>query len=202
MAKTPFIFQQIARTGRAVGITPNTTRKSHEWFRRMASEVPAEQVDLEKMHGTKSRLQRTIRGDDIGSMFHFWYDAKHKDKLPYWDRHPLLIPLEIYGDGFLGLNMHYISPTARARLFDALYSQAQFDDDGRPTRLDLSYYTVKGLSETAWYKPCVKRYLRTHVRSSFYWIRPQEWDMALMLPTAQWVGAAQKTIHRKSSRMF
>ena len=42
----------------------------------------------------------------IGRMYFFYYDAKNKDKLPQWDRFPLVLPIERYGNGFLGLNLH------------------------------------------------------------------------------------------------
>jgi hypothetical protein len=42
-------------------------------------------------------------------------------QLPYWDRLPLIFPIEIYPDGFLGINLHYLPPMYRAKLMDALY---------------------------------------------------------------------------------
>jgi hypothetical protein len=178
------------------------TRKSQEWFRRAARSVS--EVDTDRMRETaaKSRIQRTIRGDDIGSMFHFYYDAKHKDKLPYWDRHPIVVPIEMYKDGFLGINFHYISPYQRARLMNALYTQAQFDDKGRPARLDVTYGILAAAARFAPFKPCVKRYLRGRY-TSMLWIAPDEWDMAIMLPTAQWesrIGASPTKIYRDSAK--
>lgn len=204
MAKKPYLFQQIAKYGKDLGVgRPDLTRKSQEWFRKAARSVAT--VDLDRLHDSapKSRMQATIRGDDIGSLFHFWYDAKTKDKLPYWDRHPLVMPIEIYKDGFLGVNFHYISPYQRSRLMNALYEQAQYDSKGRPARLDVSYGLLKSASQFAPFKPCVKRYLRSHYQSRFMWITPDEWDMALMLPTAVWVGSVSPTkIHRASASSF
>ena len=56
----------------------------------------------------------------IGEMYMFSYDPKYKDVLPYYDMYPLVIPIEMYADGFLGLNLHYLPPLARARLLDSL----------------------------------------------------------------------------------
>jgi hypothetical protein len=41
-------------------------------------------------------------------MYFFIYDRKGKNELDYYDRFPLIIPLESYSDGFLGLNIHYL----------------------------------------------------------------------------------------------
>ena len=41
-----------------------------------------------------------------GKMNMFFYDPKHKKKLPYYDTFPLVLPIERYNDGFLGINFH------------------------------------------------------------------------------------------------
>ena len=56
----------------------------------------------------------------VGGMYYFYYDPKTKDDLPYYDRFPLVIPIENYKDGFLGLNLHYIHPRQRIILLDKL----------------------------------------------------------------------------------
>ena len=43
-----------------------------------------------------------------GNMYMFFYDAKLKDKLPYWDAFPLVLPFRKVPGGFFGLNLHYI----------------------------------------------------------------------------------------------
>ena len=42
-----------------------------------------------------------------GKMYFYFYDPKYKAVLPIYDRFPLVIPIEPYPDGFLGLNLHY-----------------------------------------------------------------------------------------------
>src|ERR1700686_4103897 len=94
-----------------------------------------------------------------GRMYMFFYDPKHKKTLPYYDSVPLIFPIEKYKDGFLGINLHYLHPTLRAKLMDALMTYAnntKFDDS---TKLNISYKILKGASRTKYFKPCVKRYL-------------------------------------------
>lgn len=56
----------------------------------------------------------------IGNMYFFFYDAKYKETLPYWDRFPLVIPIDFYSESFLGLNLHYLDYKSRAILLDKL----------------------------------------------------------------------------------
>ena len=50
----------------------------------------------------------------------FFYDPKMKKKLPYYDRFPLILPIEQYSNGFLGINFHYLSMPIRIRLLDRI----------------------------------------------------------------------------------
>lgn len=124
----------------------------------------------------------------IGRMYFFWYDPKHKDKLPIYDRFPLVFPIERYPDGFLGLNMHYLSFSERSALLGSLMkyrSNGKMDDT---TKLRITYDILsssKRLASAA--RPCIKRYLYTQVRSQFVEITSDEWDKALELPVAVWV---------------
>ena len=51
-----------------------------------------------------------------GKLNMFIYDPKWKKKLPYYDTFPLVLPLETYPDGFLGINMHYLPIPLRIKL--------------------------------------------------------------------------------------
>ena len=56
----------------------------------------------------------------VGNMYMFSYDPKYKNVLPYYDAHPLVFPIEFYSNGFLGINLHYLPPMARASLMSNL----------------------------------------------------------------------------------
>ena len=73
---------------------------------------------------TLAKINRSfnINIQNIGQMFMFFYDPKNKQTLPYYDRFPLVFPIELYSDGFLGINLHYLPQKYRANLMDALYS--------------------------------------------------------------------------------
>lgn len=130
-----------------------------------------------------SNVQRTRDNTVIGRMFFFKYDAKWKAILPMWDKYPLVFPIERYSDGFLGLNLHYLDYPHRLYLLGMLSGYANNKNLTPSTRLKLSYSVLqqsKALSNTA--RPCIKRYLFSHVRSKFVEITPDEWDRALQLP--------------------
>lgn len=186
-----YAFQKIAKNLPADKMNPEDAKS---WFRQAAQEMKT--VNPSKMLSTagKGNLQSSIEIDDIGKMFMFYYDPKLKDVLPFYDTFPLCIPIELYADGFLGLNMHYLPPVARAQLFDALYATMNNNKYDRTTRLKLRYRLLKGASRFSGYEPCVKRYLLSHVRSSFLYVDPENWDMALMLPTERFKGARKQTV--------
>lgn len=169
---------------------PSQTRKRYtkgqslDWFKGLARSAFG--IRKEIMKGDKgARYRNSVT---LGKMYFFFYDAKHKDTLPVWDRFPLVFPIEFYKDGFLGLNLHYLSVGQRDQLLSLLMRYANNPNMDETTRLMLSWKAVtatsrmKGLSEV-----CVKRYLRGHVRSRFIEVNADEWDKVISLPVEEFV---------------
>jgi len=134
----------------------------------------------------------------IGMMYFFVYDPKTKDDLPYYDRLPLVFPIEMYPDGFLGLNLHYLAPNYRAILLDKLTDVATNKKFDSRTRLRLSYDLLAGSKKYKLFEPCLKRYLYSHMKSRFIKIESNEWDIAIYLPIERFVKAKKETVHRES----
>jgi hypothetical protein len=135
-------------------------------------------------------------------MYFYYYDPKTKDSMPYYDRFPLVIPIEQYSDGFLGLNLHYIHPRQRIILLDKLSkttTNKNFDDR---TKLRLSYEYLKAASSAFEAMPCIKRYLFSNINSRFLEITADEWDIAALLPTDSFVGASESKIYADSRKKF
>jgi hypothetical protein len=192
-----YIFQQIADRGTSMGLSDRNTVDARNWFRSTAKRV--NKVNDKLIMKDKERLTNKMNRQSIGRMFMFYYDPKTKDQLPYWDRFPLVFPIELYPDGFLGINLHYISPLMRAKLMNSLYltlNNKKYDDT---TKLRISYSILKSASRFRYFAPCVKRYLFSQVRSRYYYIAPNEWDMAMMLPTERFVGAEKSQVFKESS---
>jgi len=70
----------------------------------------------------KGRVGGKINKNSLvpGLMVTYVYDAKTKDKLPYWDRHPLIIVTDVTKDGWYGINFHYLAAAQRLALLEAL----------------------------------------------------------------------------------
>ena len=146
--------------------------------------------------------QRLKNNAIIGRMYFYFYDPKTKDKLPYYDRFPLVLPIEQYNDGFLGLNLHYIHPKQRVALLDKLSEFATNNKYDKSTKLRLSYDLLTRASKIFEAQPCIKRYLFSHVESRFLEITADEWDIAALLPMESFVGATTSKVYAESRKKF
>jgi len=190
------IFQQLADRGSEKGISQDNTVDARNWFRNTAMQI--KKVDDRKIMREKDRLTNRMNRMSIGRMFMFYYDAKGKDTLPHWDRFPLIFPIELYADGFLGINLHYLPPLLRAKLMNALYATLNNKHYDDTTKLRINYQILNSTSKFRYFQPCVKRYLFSHVKSRFFYVKPNEWDMALMLPTERFVGATRNKVFQET----
>lgn len=169
---------------------PAQTRKQYtkgqalDWFRGLFR-TP---FNLRKQIMTGDNGSRYRSTVQIGSLYAYYYDPLHKDKLPVYDRFPLVFPIEFYKNGFLGLNLHYLSAGQRGALLDMLMRYANNQALDETTRLQLSWDAVTATSRMKnLSKRCVKRYLYDHVRSRYIKINADEWDKVASLPTADFV---------------
>jgi len=151
---------------------------SRDWFREKAREVA--NVNATRLINANAQNQRARVLP--GFMYLFSYDPKTKEDLPYYDRFPLVFPFTIHPDGFTGINMHYLPHLLRARLMDALYNLASNGNFDEKTKLRMSYDILNAASRYKYFKPCIKRYLYSQLRTRFLLIPSNEWDIALFLP--------------------
>jgi hypothetical protein len=142
-------------------------------------------------------------GSILGKMIMFQYDPKGKATLPYYDMYPVGFPIEIYSDGYLMLNLHYLPPVLRATLMDNLYSFMQNKNEiSEKSRLNITYKLLSESARVALFKPCVKRYLYGHVKSQWKVINPEYWDMAMMLPLQRFSKASQNVVWADSNKQM
>lgn len=194
-----YIFQKLSREGRAEGLDPGST-EARDWFRDRASSVS--NVNTKQLVTDRKRTYTSIRGADIGRMYMFFYDPKTKDTLPYYDRFPMIFVVDKIPGGFYGLNLHYLPPTYRARLMDALYSIDRADNQRDSKKLQLSYNLLKGASKYKYFKPCFKHYLNSQVSSRMLYVPAEEWDIALMLPTQRFRKAGTSKVWQESKKII
>ncbi len=190
---------------------------------RLEQETPAEleQRSLESLRWFQQRVKtmrltseafykqtslRRARRYLEGRMYCFFYDAKHKEKLPYWDRFPVVLILDLQQDGFTGLNLHYIPPMYRVRLLYELYKYIRLDDDTRDETMKphirVRYELLRGLKKMRFYKPCFKRYLTTQIEGKPLEITPNHWDVMSMLPLADWQKKHAREVYTNSIKII
>jgi hypothetical protein len=193
MAKT--LFDRIQTSLAKEGITPRTNA-ARDWLRQKVKSLKPSPQTLMK------DSERLRDKSFIGKMYFYFYDPKYKDTLPYYDRFPLVIPIERYSDGFLGLNLHYIHPKQRIILLDKLSDVASNDRFDEKTKLLISYQYLSAASKAFEATPCIKRYLFNHIDSRFLEIPANEWDIAVMLPVESFVGASTSKVYSDSRKKF
>lgn len=162
------------------------SRSSMEWFRGSVRNIKT----------TPEAWQRNINQFrlqfEMGKMYMFFYDAKWKKVLPYWDRFPVMIPIERWETGVLGINLHYISPRDRVKLLDGLFQFTNNEKFDETTTFRLSYDFLKSVTKLRFAKPCLKHYLWNHVDSQLTLIEPEYWDIVAMLPVQKFNVNANK----------
>jgi len=175
------IFDNILIKGTQQGVVPAKTKVAREWYRSAAGKLTGNISP--SVFEKRTDEARKVSSMEFGYMYAFKYDPKHKADLPYYDTFPLIFPVKMESDGFLGINFHYLPPILRAKLMDALYSTLTNKNYDDSTKVRISYSILQSASKYRYFRPTLKKYLRSHVRSQFLEIQVQEWDIALFLPT-------------------
>lgn len=172
------LFQKLEIEAFRAGIKPRT-KESMEWFRRKATQLG--RVGRSIMQDEAVERVPRVDKNPLGNMYMFFYDPKHKEKLPYYDKFPLIIMYGPAKGGFYGLNLHYMPPVLRAKVLDALLG--------------------KGGVPRKYIQPMIKHYLTEHVRGNFALVDKPEWEIATFLPTAQFQKANASRVYTDSKRM-
>lgn len=192
------IFDDMLLKGVKSGQIPARTQDARNWYRDRAQEY--KKINERKL--MMSETSRLVNKPRYGNLYMYYYDAKHKDTLPYFDRFPLVFPFKKMDNGFLGLNMHYLPLNYRAKLMDALYDVSNNDRYDETTKLKLNYNILNSASKFRYFKPCIKHYLSDHIRSRFLYVYPAEWDMALFLPLERFDGATKQQVWKDSKKLI
>jgi hypothetical protein len=192
------LFDDILAKGIRAGQLPAREQTARDWYRDQAKQM-SRVNERSLMRGGGDRLtSRPI----IGNMYLFGYDAKHKDTLPYFDKLPLIFPYKKVTGGFMGINLHYLPLNYRATLMDALYDTATNEKYDESTKLRINYRILNGAAKFRYFKPCVKHYLTSQVRSRFFYIYPSEWDTALFMPLERFQGASKTKVFADSRKII
>lgn len=127
-----------------------------------------------------------------GLMFSYQYEAATVD---IFDQNPMVICLNLYKDGLLGLNLHYLPYAERFALFEAMMPLAAPLPIEALSKLYITYGNLKNnRGRFAGYRACIKRYKFTEFRSRAIFISPIEWAVALSYPSALFMGATMQEV--------
>ena len=164
------------------------SQKSVSWYRKAVQDVAGS--------GNRAKLMRdgVLTGrPNVGLLNLFFYDPKYKQTLPYYDTFPLVLPVESFRGGFVGLNFHYLPPALRLRFLEQM--QRFQTSTSSNARFDISWNRVKTMPFA---KACAKKYLYSQVRSSFLKIELRSAAVACFLPVQQFKKASDTQVYSKS----
>ena len=166
--------------------------KSTQWFRDKIKEFGTpKSADL-------IRDGKRTSTPTFGLLNMFVNDPKLKEKLPYYDTFPLVLPIEKYSNGFLGINIHYLSMPMRLRLLDRLVDYSNNDKFDTSTKLNVDYSRLKKVDLI---KPCLKRYLAGNVKTQFRKVEADEFMVATLLPVQRFKKQSDSHVFAKSRGM-
>jgi hypothetical protein len=132
-----------------------------------------------------------------GEMYMYYYDAKHKDTLPYWDKFPLVFPFRMLPDGFIGINLHYLHYKQRILLLDALQEIASSPRKSTSMKLSISYDILRQVAKNKKFEKCIHRYLYDHFRTPIKKIHSDNWLKASLIPNEMFVGETKEYIWKQ-----
>ena len=172
--------------------------KSLNWFRGKIEEFGKPgPLDL-------IRDGRRTKSVNFGTLNMFIYDPKHKNKLPFYDTFPLVLPIGGAAGGFLGLNFHYLPIPARIRLLDRLVLP-----ETRGINIQVQKGEVQGiitdysqLRKIPMAKAIVKHYLTGHVKSNFRAIGTDELVVAALLPVQRFQKASAEAAYIETAKRY
>jgi hypothetical protein len=190
------IFSQLEFEAFRKGISPRT-KESMEWFKDRVKNMN----DISRQGLLKDPMLKKRQRFGVGNMYMFFYDAKHRDTLPYYDMFPLTIMVGPAPGGFYGLNLHYLPLNLRAKLFDELLATTNNKRYDESTKFKINYGLLQSVSKLKAYKPCFKHYLTSQVDSKIVLVEPPEWEIAAFMPTEQFT-KSRRAVWADSRKMI
>ena len=168
--------------------------RSNSWYRsqvnRIASGTTAQQL---------FRQGKLARRPSVGRLNLFGYNPKLRKTLPYYDVFPLVLPLEAFSGGFIGMNFHYLPPLLRMRLLERMQARASDRRFNKNTRFEVNYDDVKAIKLV---KPTIKKYLYAYVQTGFLRINADEAAIAIYLPVQRFKKASDAVVYSDSRKFL
>ena len=122
-----------------------------------------------------------------GRMITFWYQPPSTNNLQIYDRYPLVLIIKRRADGFTGINFHYLGIRERAELLTFLRDRLDTSKKGSE-RLQIKYHMLLSKKRYKYFRPALKNYYKSNIKSRFIMIPEKNWDKALILPIEEFEG--------------
>jgi len=126
---------------------------------------------------------------NLGDLFAYYYNPKHRMTLPYYDQFPLIMLIGYEKETFLGLNFHYLNPKIRAILLDRVTAKIA----GGLIRWE----KIMRIPQIA---PTVKRYRYDHIVRKVIPIEEKENEIAIFLPLERFKKASKSKVWADSKK--
>ena len=126
---------------------------------------------------------------NLGDLYAYYYNPKHKMTLPYYDTFPLIMLIGYESDTFLGLNFHYLNPKLRAILLDRVSA-----------KIGGGIIKWNKIAQIPQVEPCVKRYRYDHIVRKVIPIEEEEKEIAIFLPLERFKKASKSKVWADSRK--
>lgn len=174
------IFIKYMDRARAANIELGTKR-SMDWFRKIIRK------DRQPRFSNVVEGKTKVTAPEVGKMYTFIYLPKHRKTLPYYDETPLIIVTDVDKYGWSGINVHYLPPVLRAKLFWEIgYNNSS------PERI------AKMVQEHEMSTAVFKKYLVKQTYSRLMEIPLEEWEIAIQLPYESFIGQTNRNVWNDS----
>ena len=207
--KKDSIFDKTKKILKSELETKKTLTDSKRWFKEQMNTIMFSGYRVAGLNQTPSKFYtakqkaRIFNASEIkfGNLYCWYYDPKHKLTLPYYDTFPVTFIVDFYSDGFLGINLHYLPIRPRAILMTRLVEN-MLKTNSKGKYLDLQYQTLKGASQYKEFKPCIKRYLLSHIKGQMVQIEPEEWIKTVFLPLESFKKKTKYQVWNESKKII
>ena len=187
-------FEELVELSEKDDTFKQRTVQSLNWFRNKVRQVfGSKDIPPDTFFDKRNYPNAPIPGNIVT----FKYFPRTINTIPYYDMFPLVLVLKLAPGGFIGLNFHYLHPMDRAHLMGKLQKYMKVYADGT-IRINIRYDVLKRSVQLVHHKPCIRRYYKAGIKTMFYTLMPNEWDIALFLPTEKFIQTRKQRIWEQS----
>ena len=133
-----------------------------------------------------------------GQWYLFMYDPKGKKDLKFYDRLPLVLVLDTFRNGFIGLNFHHMHPRFRRRFIQ--FAEQFRRGQGLYSYLDINWNVIKTLDKYKFGRPIIRRYNYTQVRSRMIKVPEDDWELMVVIPSLRLFKMQTQAVWQETTR--